>query len=128
MEHNGPDRSDRVGDGPSRIRTFATQVGERAESAKEQAAAAAQRTAAKVAEQMTSAAGRIRETGPRIEAAVHSTAETLANKLERGGVYFRERQYEGLASKAAAYIRQHPVTSLLVGLATGLLLARKARK
>jgi hypothetical protein len=125
MEHNG---SDTVGDGSGRIRTLATQMGERAESAKEQAAAAAQRTAAKLGEQMTTAAGRIRETGPRIEAAVHSTAETLANKLERGGVYFKEKQYEDLVGKAAAYIRQHPVPSLIVGVVTGMLLARKVRR
>jgi ElaB/YqjD/DUF883 family membrane-anchored ribosome-binding protein len=118
MENNGSDK----------VRDFASQVRERAGSAKEQASEATRRTAAKVGDQMKSAAERVRQTGPRVEAALHSTAESIADKLDRGGAYFRERQYEQLASKASAYIRKNPVTSLIVGVVTGLLLARKVRR
>jgi ElaB/YqjD/DUF883 family membrane-anchored ribosome-binding protein len=118
MEHNGSDK----------IRDFASQMSERAGSAKEQASEAAHRTAAKVGDQMSTAAERIRQTGPRVEAALHSTAESIADKLDRGGAYFRERQYEQLAGKATAYIRQNPVVSLVVGAVMGLLLARKVRR
>ena len=122
MEHNG---SERVSD---KVRNLASQVGERAGSAKEQASEAAHRTAAKVGDQMKTAADRVRQTGPRVEAVVHSTAETIAAKLDRGGAYFRERQYEELLDKATRYIRQNPVTSLIVGVVSGLLLARKVRR
>lgn len=122
MEHNG---SDKVSD---KVRDFASQVGERAGSAKEQASQAAHRTAAKVGDQMKTAAERIRQTGPRVEAALHTTAETIADKLDRGGAYFREREYEQLLSKATRYIRQNPVTSLIIGVVSGLLLARKVRR
>jgi len=122
MEHNG---SDKVSD---KVRDFASQVGERAGSAKEQASEAAHRTAAKVGDQMKTAAERIRQTGPRVEAALHSTTETIADKLDRGGAYFREREYEQLLSKATRYIRQNPVTSLVIGVVSGLLLARKVRR
>jgi ElaB/YqjD/DUF883 family membrane-anchored ribosome-binding protein len=118
MEHNGSDR----------IRDFASQITDRAGSAKDQASEAAHRTAAKVGDQMASAAERIRQTGPRVEAALHSTAESIADRLDRGGAYFRERQYEQLVNKATAYIRQNPVTSLIVGVVTGLLMARKVRR
>jgi ElaB/YqjD/DUF883 family membrane-anchored ribosome-binding protein len=121
MEHNGPDKTDK-------IRDFASQMSERDGSAKEQASEAAHRTAAKVGDQMKSVAERVRQTGPRVEAALHSTAESIADRLDRGGAYFRERQYEQLASKASAYIRKNPVTSLIVGVVTGLLLARKVRR
>ena len=117
MEHNGPER----------IREAASELGERASSAKEQASAATSRAADQVGSQMKTLAERIRETGPRIEAAVHNTAETIATKFERGGDYFREHRYESLANNAATYIRQHPVMSLIIGAATGLLLARKIR-
>jgi ElaB/YqjD/DUF883 family membrane-anchored ribosome-binding protein len=122
MEHNG---SDRVSD---KVRDLASQMGERAGSAKEQASEAARRTAARVGDQMKTAAERVRQTGPRVEAAVHSTAETIAEKLDRGGAYFRERQYEELLNKATRYIRQNPVTSLIVGVVSGLLLARKIKR
>jgi ElaB/YqjD/DUF883 family membrane-anchored ribosome-binding protein len=118
MEHNGSDK----------IRDFASQMSERAGSAKEQASEAARRTAAKVGDQMSTAAERIRQTGPRVEAALHTTAESIADRLDRGGAYFRERQYEQLLGKATAYIRQNPVVSLVVGVVTGLLLARKVRR
>jgi ElaB/YqjD/DUF883 family membrane-anchored ribosome-binding protein len=118
MEHNGSDK----------VRDFTSRVSERAGSAKEQASEVAHRTAAKVGDQMMTAAERIRQTGPRVEAALHSTAESIAEKLDRGGAYFRERQYEQLVTKATAYIRQNPVTSLIVGVVTGLFLARKVRR
>lgn len=118
MEHNGADK----------IRDLASQWGERAGAAKDQASEAAHRTAVKLGEQMKTAAGRVRETGPRIEAAVHTTAESLAEKLERGGEYFRERRYEDLVGNASRYIREHPVASLVAGVVTGLFLARKIRR
>lgn len=97
------------------------------ERVSERASATAHRTAEKVGSQMKNIADKIRDTGPRVESSIHSTAERLAEKLERGSAYFRERQYEGTTRKVTDYIRQHPGKSMLVGLAAGLLLALKRR-
>ena len=91
------------------------------------ATAAAQRTADKVGSQMKNFADKIRDTGPRVESTIHNTAERLAEKLERGSAYFRERQYESTTKKITDYIRQHPGKSMIVGLAAGMLLALKRR-
>jgi ElaB/YqjD/DUF883 family membrane-anchored ribosome-binding protein len=98
------------------------------ERVSERASAAAHRTAEKVGSQMKTFADKIRNTGPRVESKVHDTAERLAGKLERGSAYFRERQYEGTTRKITDYIRQHPGTSAMVGVAAGLLLALKRRR
>jgi len=97
------------------------------ERVSERATAAAHRTADKVGTQMKSFADKIRDTGPRVESTIHSTAERLAETLERGSAYFRERQYEGTTQRITAYIRQNPGKSMIVGLAAGLLLALKRR-
>ena len=97
------------------------------ERVSDRASATAHRTAEKVGSQMKNIADKIRDTGPRVESSIHSTAERLAEKLERGSAYFRERQYEGTTRKVTDYIRQHPGKSMLVGLAAGLLLALKRR-
>jgi ElaB/YqjD/DUF883 family membrane-anchored ribosome-binding protein len=100
----------------------------KAESARDRAAEAAHRTADKVGSQMKSFADKLRGTGPKVESTIHSTTERLAEKLERGGAYFTERQYEGTTRKITDYIRQNPGKSMIVGLAAGLLLALKRRR
>jgi hypothetical protein len=99
----------------------------RSESARERAADAAQRTADKVGSQMKNFAGRIREGGPRVESKIHDTAARLADTLDRGGSYFTDRRYEDTTRRITQYIRQHPRTSMLVGLAAGVLLALRRR-
>jgi ElaB/YqjD/DUF883 family membrane-anchored ribosome-binding protein len=103
------------------------QSGAESERVSERAAAAAHRTADKVGSQMKTFADKIRDTGPRVESTIHNTAERLAEKLERGSAYFKERQYEGTTRKITDYIRQNPGKSMIVGLAAGLLLALKRR-
>jgi hypothetical protein len=103
------------------------QTGVEHEPVSERASAAAHRTADKVGSQMKTFADKIRDTGPRVESTIHNTAERLAEKLERGSAYFKERQYEGTTRKITDYIRQNPGKSMIVGLAAGLLLAFKRR-
>ena len=93
----------------------------------ERASEATHRTADKVGSQMKHFADKIRDTGPRVESTIHSTAERLAEKLERGSAYFRDRQYEGTTRKITDYIRQNPGKSMLVGVVAGLWLAMKRR-
>lgn len=100
---------------------------ETTEPMSERASAATRRTADKVGSQMRNFAEKIRDTGPRVESTIHNTAERLAEKLERGSAYFKERQYEGTTRKITDYIRQNPGKSMIVGIAAGLLLALKRR-
>jgi ElaB/YqjD/DUF883 family membrane-anchored ribosome-binding protein len=125
MEYNERDNIHEIG---SEAREIGSEAERKSERVSERASAAAQRTAEKVGSQMKNFAGRIRDTGPRVESRIHNTAERLAEKLERGSAYFTERQYEGTTRKITDYIRQHPGTSMMVGLAAGLLLALKRRQ
>ena len=100
---------------------------ETTERLSERASAATHRTAEKVGSQMKNFAEKVRDTGPRVESTIHNTAERLAEKLERGSAYFKERQYEGTTRKITDYIRQHPGKSMIVGIAAGILLALKRR-
>jgi ElaB/YqjD/DUF883 family membrane-anchored ribosome-binding protein len=86
-----------------------------------------QTAAAKVGDQMHSVAGAIRDTEPRIDSAVHSGVERVAQVLERGAGYFAERHYEETIGKATRYIRRHPVMSIAIGLGAGLLFASRRR-
>jgi uncharacterized protein (DUF2164 family) len=62
-----------------------------------------------------------------VESTIRSTAQRLAESLERGGAYFSKRQYQGTAHKITDYIRQNTGKSMMVGLAAGLFLAMKRR-
>lgn len=109
------------------IHEIRSEAARKAENARERASEAAYRTADKVGNQMKTFADKIRGTGPKVESTIHSTAERLAEKLERGGAYFTERRYEGTTRKITDYIRQNPGKSMIVGLAAGILLAMKRR-
>jgi ElaB/YqjD/DUF883 family membrane-anchored ribosome-binding protein len=84
-------------------------------------------TAARLGDQIKTFADKIRDSEPRVESAIHNSAERLAQKLERGGSYFTDRQYENTARKVTEYVRQHPVMSVMIGIAAGLFLASKRR-
>ncbi|MGH7794089.1 MAG: hypothetical protein ACREQ2_04185 [Candidatus Binatia bacterium] len=109
------------------IHESGSETARKAERTSERASAAAHRTAEKVGAQMKTFAGKIRDTGPRVESKIHDTAERLAEKFERGGEYFREGHYQDTGRKITRYIRNHPATALMVGVAAGLLLAIKRR-
>ena len=111
-------------DDSNNLRTEGTS---KTQQARERASAAAQRTADKVGTQMRSFAGRIRESGPRVESKIHDTTSRLADTLERGASYFTERQYEDTTRRITDSIRRNPARSLLIGLAVGALVAIKRR-
>jgi ElaB/YqjD/DUF883 family membrane-anchored ribosome-binding protein len=110
-----------------KLTELGSEAGRRAAEASERVAATAERTAAKLGDQMKNFAGKIRDTGPQVESAIRSSAERLAEKLERGGTYFTDRRYEDMPRKVTQYVRQHPVMSMMIGIAAGLFLARKKR-
>ncbi|TMA93674.1 MAG: hypothetical protein E6J74_17745 [Deltaproteobacteria bacterium] len=109
------------------LNELSAEAARRAERASERVSDGARRTAEKFGDQMKSFAGRIRDTAPRVESAIHNSTERLAQKFERGGSYLTERQYEDTTRNITQYIRRHPVMSMMVGIAAGLLLASKRR-
>jgi ElaB/YqjD/DUF883 family membrane-anchored ribosome-binding protein len=117
MEYNDHEKLEELG----------SEAGRRAAEAGERVSATAHTTAAKFGDQMKSFAGRIRDTAPRVESAIHNSTERLAQKFERGGSYLTDRQYEDTTRNITQYIRRHPVMSMMVGIAAGLLLASKRR-
>jgi ElaB/YqjD/DUF883 family membrane-anchored ribosome-binding protein len=110
-----------------KLAELGSEAGRLAAEAGECVTATAQNTAAKLGDQIKNFAGKIRDSGPWVESAIHNSAETLAQKLERGGSYFTDRQYENTTRKVTQYVRQHPVMSLMIGIAAGLFLASKKR-
>jgi ElaB/YqjD/DUF883 family membrane-anchored ribosome-binding protein len=110
-----------------KLAELSSEAGQRAQEAAECVADTARRTAAKFGDQMKNFADKIRGTGPQVESAVRSSAERLAEKLERGGTYFTDRRYEDTTRKVTQYVRQHPVMAVLIGIAAGLFLASKRR-
>jgi hypothetical protein len=99
----------------------------RREQASAGASASVHSTVVKVGERMRNIADRIRDTRPRVESAIHNSAERLAEKLDRGGTYFSERRYEDTTRNITQYIRRHPVMSMLAGVVAGLFLAKRRR-
>jgi hypothetical protein len=112
----------------NRLNELRSEATRRAEQASARASSSARNTALKVGDRMKNFAERIRDTGPRVESAIHNSAERLAEKLERGGAYFRERHYEDTTRNITQYIRRHPVMSMIAGVVAGLFLARKRRR
>jgi ElaB/YqjD/DUF883 family membrane-anchored ribosome-binding protein len=110
-----------------KLAELGSEAGRRAAEAGERVSVTAHATAAKFGDQMKNFAGKIRDTGPRVESAIHNSAEKLAQQFERGGTYFTDRQYEDTTRKLTQYIRQHPVMSMMIGIAAGLFLASKRR-
>ncbi|HYT57156.1 MAG TPA: hypothetical protein VEQ38_20820 [Verrucomicrobiae bacterium] len=109
------------------LNELSAEAARRAERASERVSESARRTAEKFGDQMKNFAGRIRDTAPRVESAIHNSTERLAQKFERGGSYLTDRQYEDTTRNITQYIRRHPVMSMMVGIAAGLLLAKKRR-
>jgi hypothetical protein len=55
-------------------------------------------------------------------------ASRVADNLERGGHYVREKELKGMANDLADVIRRNPVPAILIGVGLGYLLARAIRR
>jgi ElaB/YqjD/DUF883 family membrane-anchored ribosome-binding protein len=114
-------------------RAAADNVTERAQDLAQRAADAAcnlsqkaEDTMASVGGQMKSLAGTIRGSLPQ-EGMVGSAASAVAETLESGGSYLQEQHLIDMADDLAGVIRRHPLTSVLVGVGIGFMLARTLR-
>lgn len=55
---------------------------------------------------------------------VAAASNKLAGSLESGGKYLKEQGMTGMADDVILIVRNNPITSLLVGVGVGFLLAR----
>jgi len=72
---------------------------------------------------LESAAGQIRDKGPR-EGLFGSTTSNVAEGVESAGAYLREHDFSEMGKDMTNLIRRYPIQSLLVGIGVGFLLAR----
>jgi hypothetical protein len=103
-------------------------LGSRARDAGESVSATANRAATKVGDRMRQFAGCIRDSEARVGTAIHNSLERLAQKFDTGGAYFAERRYDETLGNIVQQIRRHPMLSVTIGVAAGLLLAKKTRR
>ena len=79
--------------------------------------------AAATGQKIESVAEQIRSHTPD-KGVVGAASNKFADSLEYGGKYLKEEGVTGMASDITAIVRNNPVTSLLVGVGVGFLLAR----
>lgn len=78
---------------------------------------------AAVGEGMESLAGNIRQNLPR-EGPLGSASASVAESLESGGRFLQQKGLGGVADEITDLVRRNPVTTLLVGVGLGFLLAK----
>ena len=104
----------------------AEQAGQAASDAVSHAASAAVSTADKAAETagggLKSVAGGVRENTPN-EGVLGAASSAVANTLEQTGEYLQKEGVSGAARDVHQLIKTYPVTSVMVGVAMGYLLA-----
>jgi hypothetical protein len=76
-----------------------------------------------VGERMTGWANRLRENAPQ-EGVLGSAATAVADRLESGGQYLRNKDFGDIAADVTDLVRRHPIPALLIGVGFGFLIAR----
>jgi hypothetical protein len=77
-------------------------------------------------EQMSTLAQTVRENAP--EGKAGEVASKAADALDRGGEYLQSADLQTVRSDLERVIREHPIESLLAGVAVGYLVARATRR
>jgi hypothetical protein len=103
----------------SDARTKAAEVGDAAANKVDAAMTA-------TGEQFSTLAQTVRENAP--EGKAGQVATMAADALDRGGEYLQTTDLQMLRSDLQQVIREHPITSLLVGVGIGYLVARATRR
>jgi len=86
-------------------------------------AAATGGTTATMGEKIGALGETLRDRAPQ-EGAMHTVATAVADTLEGAGSYLQQKQIKEIAGDLTNVIRQYPITSLLVGIGLGYLIAR----
>jgi hypothetical protein len=58
---------------------------------------------------------------------LHSASTTIADSIESGGDYLKEKGLPGIAADVTDLIRRNPIPALLLGIGIGFLMARSLR-
>jgi uncharacterized protein YjbJ (UPF0337 family) len=98
-----------------------------AEETASAAATLASQPISAVGERIGSLAGVIRDKAPH-EGAMGTAATTVAETLDAAGSYLQEKNLDHMMGDLSGMIRRYPVSSLLVGLGIGYLLALSTRR
>jgi len=98
-----------------------------AEDTASAAATIASQPISAVGERMGSLAGVIREKAPQ-EGAMGTAATAVAEKLDAAGSYLQQKNLDHVVGDLSGMIRRYPVSSLLIGLGIGYLLAQSTRR
>jgi hypothetical protein len=78
-------------------------------------------------ERVKSAAGTIRERGPR-EGMLGTATGRVADSLETTGRYIQEEGVLGMVEDITELIRRNPIPAMMVGVGIGFLLAKMLRR
>ena len=113
-----------VGD---KAKEIGSAVGDKARELASTAGQKASNLTARVGGGMESLGESIREHTPHSGTA-GAVASRVADNLERGGRYVREKELSGMADDLADVIRRNPVPAILVGVGLGYLIARAIRR
>jgi gas vesicle protein len=120
-------------DAADKARQAASTVTERAHdlasSASEMATNAGKRvtdTVSHLGENIQSAAGTLRDRGPR-EGRLGDATSAVADRMDSAGRYLQEEGLSGMADDLTTLIRRNPIPALFVGIGIGFLLARITR-
>lgn len=117
---HGIDKSDKTGHA---IRDAATAMGQGVEEVCSSLGNKADEAAAATGRRIESVADQIRSHTPD-NGVLGAASNKLADSLDYGGKYLEEQGVTGMAGDVTALIRNNPMTSLLVGVGVGFLLAR----
>ena len=101
----------------------ASNVSQRASELTERAGDKADETLSSMGQRMSSMAGSLRQSAPR-EGVVGSAAGAVADRLESGGQYLRNKDFGDIAADVTDLVRRHPIPALLIGVGFGFLIAR----
>lgn len=105
------------------IRDAATALGQGAEDLASSITSKADDVAAATGRKIESVADQIRSHTP--DSGILGTASNkLADSLEYGGMYLKDQGVSGMTADVTKLIRSNPITSLIVGVGVGILLAR----
>lgn len=111
------------GSGEHLIRDAATALGEKAENVASTLTDKADEAAAATGRGIESVANQIRSYTSD-SGMVGAATNKIADGLESGGMYLKEQGVSGLTGDVTKLVRSNPITSLLVGVGVGFLLAR----
>lgn len=105
------------------LRDAATALGQEAEDVCATIANKADEAAAATGRKIESVADTIRSHTPD-NSFVGAASNRVADSLEYGGKYLKEQGVSGMTDDVAVLVKNNPITSLLVGVGVGFLLAR----